>query len=120
MSYRSDHRGALAEVTAAGAAVTFTTDRPGSYNPATDVWTAGTAGSVTGYAMQVDGDPREYERLGLVQSEAPTLLFTAETYGEQPGLGDRVAWGGGAFTVRSVRPLAPDGTAILSYVVVAR
>lgn len=117
--YSSDHAGALVEVKEAGAAVAFTVQQS-TYDPETDTHTSVTTSSVKGYAMQVDGTPKEYERLGLTEMEAPTLLFVANRYGDTPELNAVGEWGGVRHTVKSVRPFAPDGTAILSYVIVQR
>ena len=42
---------------------------------------------VSGVALQVKGDPEEYEALKLIEKAALTLLFVAETYGDSPPLG---------------------------------
>lgn len=118
MSYATDHAGALADLTASGAAVTFSYSTV-TYTPATDAQTT-TSATVTGYAMQVKGEPRQYQALELIESEAPTLLFAPTTYGSLPPLRSTLTWGGETYSVRAVSPLAPDGTAILARVVVAR
>lgn len=120
MSYAADHAGAVADVQAAGARVTFTLSSPGTYTDATDAWTSATTTTVAGYAIRVGGNPVRYAELNLRQSEAPTLLFTPSTYGSLPALGSSVTWNSLVYTVRDVQPLAPDGTAILARVVVAR
>ena len=120
MSYESDHAGALADVAEAGAAVTFTLERAGLYDPATDTSTGATTTTVAGYAVQVEGDPERYRALGLVEGEAPTLLFVPSTFGALPPLGARVTWASASYTVRAVDPLRPDGNAILANVIVAR
>jgi hypothetical protein len=70
--------------------VTFTKIIPGTYDPATDTTTAGTTVTVSGYAMRIQGDPDEYARLGLIQSEHPMLLFRPDTAGQLPVLGATV------------------------------
>ena len=120
MSYTADAAGALADVTAAGSAVTFTKITPGVYNAATDTWTDAVDLTVTGYAIEVGKNPLIYQALNLILSDAPTLLFTPTTYGAAPALGATVVWGGISFTVRSIVNLAPDGTVILSRCVVSR
>ncbi len=119
MSYAPEHASALADVTAAGSAVTFTWRTPGVHDPATDTFTTAATVTVAGYALRVRGDPDRYRALSLVEAQAPTLLFTPTTYGALPALGASVTWGGTVYTVRDVAPLAPDGTAILARVVVA-
>lgn len=117
--YAADHAGALADLTEAGAAVTFTRTTPGTYDAATDTHTAPVTSSVTGSAIKVSGRPKKYEALGLKESEAPTLLFAPTTYGSLPALGASVTFGGTTYTVRDVDSVAIDGTAIIAYVVVA-
>jgi hypothetical protein len=120
MAYESEHASAVADIRAAGAPVTFTREKPGEYDAATDSWTEPMDwASADGWAMQVAGDPRQYERLGLVEIEAPTLMFAAERFGVAPGLGDAVTWADRRMTVKSVLPFAPAGVAIFAYVVVA-
>jgi len=103
-----------------GAAVTFTWT-VSTTDPLTGETTT-VVSSVAGHAVQDHGatSPEEYQRLALVESEAPTLFFTPTTVGEKPELGATCTWGGDAFTVRSVRPFAPAGTALGAYVVVSR
>lgn len=117
--YTTDHADALADVTDAGAAVTFTLQSPGTYNESTDTWTTGATTTVSGYAVEVKADPDTYERLSLVRSQAPSLFFTPTTYGDLPTPGYSVPWGGKTYTVKDVAPLSPDGTAIAATVVIA-
>jgi hypothetical protein len=104
MSYTTDHASAYADVKNAGAAVTFTL----------------ASTTVAGYAIRIKGDPKKYHALKLVESEAPTLLFVPTTYGERPPLNALTTFGGTEYAVTDEEPLMPDGTAILSKVVVAR
>jgi len=99
-------------------AVTFTHTTPGTYDATTDTTTSPVTTTVTGNAMQVRGDPETYKALGLVEYEAPTLLFVAQTYGEVPQVGDTTDWASITYTVKSVQPLAPDGYVILARVVI--
>jgi hypothetical protein len=118
--YATDHAGALADVRAAGAAVTVVATLPGTHVPSTGLFTSPTTTTVAGVAIRTRGIPERYAALGLVESEAPSLLFVPDTYGAIPPLGGVLTWGGVDYTVRDVEPLAPDGTAILSRLVVAR
>ena len=120
MTYADDHASALADLTEAGTAVTFTRTLPGTYDPSTDTWSGGSTTTVAGYAMRVKGNPLQYQALELIQSESPTLLFTPSTYGEMPALGSQVTWNSLAYTVRAVDPVSPDGTAIVARVIVSR
>ena len=118
MGYEADHAGALADVTEAGAAVTFTNASPGTYDAATGVWVTPVETTVTGYAIRTRGNPDDYRELSLVESKAPTLLFTPDTFGEVPDLGYTVVWSGTTFTAKMVTPLEPDGNAILARIVI--
>src|SRR3990167_9392536 len=95
-----------------GVAVTFTLTDPGTYDPATDLWTWGSTTTVAGYAVRIAGNPITYARLSLVLSEAPTLLFGPTTAGSLPALGSTVTWRSIVYAVRDVNPIEPDGTAI--------
>jgi len=100
--------------------VTFTRSAPGTYDAATDAWTAPVTTTITGNAIQVKGDPRRYRALSLVMTEALTLLFAPTTYGETPAPGDAVTWASVVYTVRDVETNAPDGVTITARVIVSR
>ena len=102
--YGAEHSSAFQDVKDAGAEVSFT--------KRTTI--------VSGVALQIKGDPEEYEALKLIQKAALTLLFVAETYGESPPLGASCEWGQLKYQVEATRKLAPDGTAVLSRVIVSR
>jgi hypothetical protein len=119
--YATEAADALATLAEAGAAVTFTQTIPGTYDAATDTWSAASTVTVTGYAIRdTGGDPRRYAALSLVQSEAPRLLFGSDTAGSLPAPLSTVVWGGITYTVRDIEPVAPDGTAIVAYIIVSR
>lgn len=98
--------------------VTFTRTTQAE-NLATGVLTP-TVTTISGNAIRVRGLPQTYRALGLIDSEAPTLLFDATTYGDRPAPGDTVVWEGLTWVVRDVNPVAPDGVAIISRVVITR
>lgn len=118
--YSVDHASTLLDVADAGAAVTFSYTTAGTYDPLTDTTSGAEAATVTGSAIESKSSPIRYQALGLVQSEAPTLFFVPDTYGEIPPLGATVTWGGIDYTVKDVDPLAPAGVAIAASIVVAR
>ena len=120
MTYVAEGAGAYADLLAAGAAVSFTHLTAGTENPLTGVFTAPTSSVVTGAAVQVKGKGLLYQQLQLIESESPTLLFSGQTFGGLPKLGDTVVWNGLTYTVRDVNEIAPDGNAILARVVIAR
>jgi hypothetical protein len=103
-----------------GAPVTFTHSTPGTYDAGTDTSTPPTTVTVTGLAMQIDGDPEAYAALGLIQSENPMLLFKPDTRGVMPVLGSTVVWGGEPFIVKDVETLAMAGVATAARVRVSR
>jgi hypothetical protein len=77
--------------------------------------------TVAGAAMRVRGNPTIYKDLGLVESAAPTLLWSAETYGDRAQLGDELTWAGATVRVKSIDETDPDGAGpIVSRLVVAR
>ena len=102
--YGAEHSSAFQDVKDAGAEVSFT--------KRTTI--------VSGVALQIKGDPEEYEALKLIEKAALTLLFVSETYGDSPPLGASCEWGELRYQVEAIRKLAPDGTAILSRVIVSR
>lgn len=125
MSFARQHAQALKMIRAKGAAVTFTRTTPGTHNAATGVVGAPTVSTVSGYAIRVSSltssDQRAYADLGLTPTDAPMLLFAASTFGPVPALQSECTWAGSGYTVKGFGdPVAPDGTAILSRVVVAR
>jgi hypothetical protein len=84
--------------------------------------------TIEGSAIQVRGIPATYAKLGLTEAQAPTLLFTPDTYGlmawtdEFARPGDTVVWpdGGTTFTIRDVGTIAPDGIVICARLVVSK
>ena len=102
--YAAEHSGAYSDIKDAGAEVSFRKKTT----------------TVSGVALQIRGDPEEYEALKLIEKAALTLLFVAETYGESPPLGASCEWGGMKYQVEATRKVAPDGTAVLSRVIVSR
>jgi hypothetical protein len=119
-SYATDHAGALADLMAAGAAVTFSETVPGAKDAATETYAPTTTSTVAGYAMQVAGDPKRYADLRLIQSEAPSLFFVPTTFGALPALLAKVTWNGIDYVVRDVAPFGPNGPAIYATVIVSR
>lgn len=103
-----------------GAPVSFSRASAGTYDPATDTMSGSSADSIPGVAVAVRGDPERYLALGLVHQNTTTLLFAPASYGGLPEPGMGVIWAGSAYTVRDVEPVAPDGTAIISRVVISR
>lgn len=118
--YVAEHQNVLADLAWAGAPVTFARSVLGGYNPATDSVGTATITAVTGNAIRVAGDPMVYQALGLVQSEAPTLFFAPDNYGDVPLPGDSVTWSCQSYTAKDIRPIAPDGVAIAAHIIIAR
>lgn len=120
MTYVADHASALADVQAAGAAVTFTPAGGGTFTPGTGVLAVSTATAIGGYAIRAKGNPQTYRELGLSEAENPTLFFVPSIYGDRPVLAARVVFGGLTYAVKSIAPVAPDGTLIAARVIVGR
>jgi hypothetical protein len=76
--------------------------------------------TIAGNAMKVRGNPSEYRESGLVESEAPTLLFVPTTYGDRISEGDTVTWRNILYTVKKCFHLEPDGVVISTRVMIAR
>lgn len=119
MSYAIEHAAALQELKQAGGSIVFTTEHPGTEQP-DGTFLGRASDTVLGYATEQDGDPEAYAGLGLVAGEAPRLFVVSEVYGATPSLNQRALWGGQQYTVRSVKPYRPDGTALFSYVILSR
>jgi hypothetical protein len=118
MSYSAVHQRAYNLVSRKGASVVFSRET-NTYDATTDTSVPATT-TISGAAVRDKGNPLTYEKLGLVQSEAPTLFFIPENFGDLPLPNDTATWGGIPYTAKDVLPVAPDGTVIGCYVVVAR
>jgi hypothetical protein len=57
----------------------------------------------------VNGDPLEYDRLGLSPSSAPALFGMPDVFGEEPDAMMRCVWALKPGTLRSVKPFRPQG-----------
>jgi len=99
-------------------AVTFTRTTT-THDRTTDTITESTS-SIVGTAMKTQGNPARYSALGLIESEAPTLLFTPRTYGDRIQPGDRCTFKGNTYTARDCDHLEPDGVVIHTKVIVER
>jgi hypothetical protein len=103
-----------------GAPVTFSQTTPGVYDGTTGVWSDDVVVTVSGLAMQIEGDPETYAALGLVESLNPTLLFRPSVPGVLPALGMTIVWGGNPLTVKDVEPEAMNGIAKSARIRVSR
>ena len=117
MSYATDHADALADIREAGTDVTFTLSET-TTNETTDAESTAVISTVSGAAIRASGKPQVYGPGNLTVSAPTTLLFAPDTYGERPALGSTVDWEGATWTVESVNPISPDGTDIISRVVI--
>ena len=117
--YAQDAAGALADVSTAGTAVTFTR-RTQTISETTGL-SSESVSTIAGYAIEKSsGESDVYEALSLVRAANPLLLVTPTTFGSEIQVGDEVTWAGATHTVKSVRHIRPDGTPILSFCVVGR
>lgn len=119
-SYAAEHASALADVLAAGAAVTFTSSAVGSYDETTDEQMAPAVTTVTGGAIAEKGSLNKYMALGLSHMSARTLFFVPTTYGQRPSPSSNVTWNGFQYSVKLVEVIDPDGVAIAARVVIDR
>lgn len=103
-----------------GRAVVFSKVIPGTYDAETDSTGPSTTLTAPGFAMRIAGNPDEYARLGLIQSEHPMLSFDPDTDGNLPGPGWQVEFGGETLTVEDVNPCAMNGTATSAHIRCAR
>lgn len=82
--------------------------------------------TIDGEGIFVRGLGSTYREIGLIESQAPTLLFTPTTYGlraftdEFVKAGDTCDIEGETFTAKDVRPFGPDGIVVSARIVVAR
>lgn len=79
-----------------------------------------TVTTITGSAVQVRGNPDTLRALSLIESAAPTLFFTPNTYGDKVKEGDTTVWASETYTAKDCYHIAPDGVVIASRVVIIR
>lgn len=103
-----------------GAAVTFSRTTPGVYDGLTGFTAPPTTTTISGSAMEIEGDSDLLLTLGLIASDTQTLLFRPATAGTLPALEWDVVWGGATLTVKHIQRLAMAGTPTAAKIVVAR
>jgi hypothetical protein len=109
VSYQADWRSALADVTKAGAPVTFSPPA-GSVLP-----------TIVGYAMRVRPDQQMTETAKLIEGETVPLFFVRSVFDVLPSLLTyTVAWAGAPYVVKTVAQIAPSGPCIAARILVAR
>lgn len=109
-------------------ALTFTFVQEGTYTPGSGAMAAPSVVSYVGAGIRVRGNPQRYAALELVESEAPTILWSAATYGDPtPPIGATCELGTDAagdpivYRVVDVSPVDPDfGGHVLARIVVQR
>lgn len=111
------HTAVLKTVRNKGTAVTVTRASDEVYDE-TDSVASGSSSDISGYAVEILGDPEEYAATELVGSAPATLWFVPETPGSLPTLRSTVPWAGETKTVRAAYPVRPDGTGIAARLVV--
>lgn len=120
MGYAATHASALATAKRKGEAMTFTLANPGTHSPTAGTFSSASTSTVAGYGVRSRGDPKVYEALKLTPREAPTIFFVPSTYGQLPALNSKVPFESVTYSVRSIDPIAPDGTAIAARVVISK
>jgi hypothetical protein len=113
---------ALAAIAKKGGPVTFPgAGTPATYDPTTDTWSGGSAGSdAIGRAVQIEGDPDELLALNIIQVDNVTLMIAASGLTVTPAAGLTFSWAGRSYTIKKKDEVAPDGTPILYIVTGAR
>ena len=114
------HASALAKISAKGALTSFTLKGIASIDETTEAVTPGVDTVVTCYAIEIAKNPRVFQALGLVMTDAPMLEAVPLNYGDTIPVGSTVPWAGETYTVASVLRIAPDGVTILAKVIVKR
>jgi hypothetical protein len=107
----------LAQITRKGATVTFPTNTGGVYDPATDSWSGGTAGTATGRGVQIANDLTQLQALGIVNKTTITLLVAARGLTATPEREEPMSWAGVTYSIADVQTTAPDGTPLLYQIV---
>ena len=118
MNYRTRHSDALRRLHERGAPVEFTRESL-SYDPATDSHGAeASLKAVDGYAVEIQGDPLEYQENALTDKSPTTILFVPNSIGGTPERGDTLVWAEEAKEVKLVHLFRPAGEVIGAKVVV--
>jgi hypothetical protein len=108
---------ALATIARKGADVAFGTSTGGIYDPLTDTWSGGTAGSAIGKAVQIANDETLLAALQLLTRTTVTLLVAAKGLTVGPDRDMPMTWAGVGYRIADVQATAPDGTPILYQIV---
>ena len=97
--------------------MTFSLELEGTYDALTDAFSSPSIVTVEGHAVAIPGDPEKYDELELVSTEAVTLIFVPNTFGEQPKLGSTLEWNGEEKTIADTTPIRPTGQLVAAQVV---
>lgn len=119
MGYANQHASALRAVMQKGASMPLTRATASDYDAESDTLIRVATATLSGYAVEVPGNPSTYQAMGLVQSEAPSVFWVPVTYGDVPKPGDTAPCRGVTMTVKSVTPLSPDGVVIAATLILA-
>jgi hypothetical protein len=124
MTYAADAVAAAQDITAAGAAVTFTRTVRGGYNPLTgdNTSTVMSASSVAIARVPRGADVERVRALDLVNKRTVVLLVAGLALASaayRPLPDDVVTWAGEDFVVRDVSALGPDGALPILYFILA-
>lgn len=101
-----------------GASITFSINAPTSYDATTDRGTGTTATDVPGHAIETEPDWARYESLKLTRESARELMFVPSTAGQVPREDMSCSWGGTTYTVRAVKAITQNGTALRARVLI--
>lgn len=117
MDYRAKHAEAYRKIKDKGSRVVFERGVAGEYDELTDTFSEGVDSEVPGYAVEIPGDPEEFEALELIGKNPVTLMFAADVFGAIPNLNDTVSWAGRKGTVHSLQPLRPAEVVVTTKVI---
>lgn len=121
MDLTATHARALATMQRSDApAVTFSLESPGTHVPTTGRYTAPSTTTVAGYAVRTKGDPEGYEQGESVRETPLKLFFVPSTLGQEPPQGSVVWWSQEQYRVTEVSPVSPTGSAVATYVTLAK
>lgn len=114
--YSAEHARAYRQVTRKGTDVVFNPSDSDTYSGSGE-WTDGASDTIAGKAVEIPGDPAEYEPLELIGKDAATLMFVPTTIGSIPQQGFTATWAGKVRTVKQSFPFRPAGVAIMAKVI---
>lgn len=107
--------------------IAFTRSLPGTYDEATDSWSAPVTSVITGEGILMSGDPEEFAAQELILETTPVVGFTPNDYPLRAFTpefvlpGDSTVINDVTFTVaKLLKVVAPDGYVVFARIAVTR